>query len=99
MRGAAKAAARAATGQAAAAREGIKAEYANRIDAAYRSGATKEQIAAIVRGIKQEMQASLRAAAELAATDLTGRVSEAISAQRGKGKTKGGKVPHGPKHH
>ena len=92
LRGLMKAAALASSGQAAATREGIKAEFALQIDAAYRSGMNKDQIAQIVRSIKQAMQASLRAAAERAGADLTGRMSETMAMHRGKGRpsTKGG---------
>jgi hypothetical protein len=85
-RGMMKAIALDVSGRAGVLRSGLKAMFSARIAAAYRSGMSAAQIAVIVRGIKQEMQAALRAAAEAASAELTGRMAGASTMTRGTGR-------------
>jgi hypothetical protein len=89
-----RAAAAAAKAEGAGARADIKSHYAARIDAARRSGLPKEQIAAMVLAIRQEMQAAMTAAAARAGAQLTDRMG-AVSGSRGRRRdpNKGGKPP------
>jgi len=81
--------------------DGLRAMFSARIDAARRSGMSAADIAALVRAIRHEMQATLRAVADRAAQELTARTTSAVLSHAGKrgDPTKGRRRPGGPKRH